>query len=482
MAHMHVADAGAIPWQAPRAFRLGGWLGGWRLGWIGLLLLALASLLPLTFSATATLVFDMATQPPAAAVRGVSQILASRALALDAVGRLEPRDRERLAAPRLADGFGLPGRARAAGRPVATRAALRLAERLAIAPAAGGRALTLTLSAPTPALAARAADAYVAAFLALDAEARAEGPEADTLARLRPGATAHATAVPEPPRPLVVVLLLVAAFILHAAQRHFTAAPEAEGPVDGSVLPVELRGSHRIAWLGGAEGGLAPDAALDRLVAEATAADGPSGLILVTSDDVPAASAALAVALARRLSEDAGVVLVALDGAEKSLCDLVCDPWAPGVAELLFGVAGFGETLHRDTHSRAHVIPPGRDARGGPSVVAAERLSLVLESLKRTYDHVVVAAPSLAAAPGCERIAALDPLVVCLNPEPVPSTAAVESYDALAARHFRRVAMLFLAPEPAARTPQEPPEVSAIEVEVARLLRPAAPPPLADVA
>ena len=84
----------------------------------------------------------------------------------------------------------------------------------------------------------------------------------------------------------------------------------------------------------------------------------------------------------------------------------------------------------------------------GSAVVGAERLALVLEALKRTYDFVIVAAPSLAAARGGRRLAGLDPLVVCLNPDDAPPTAAVETFDALADRKFGRVVMLCLASGP----------------------------------
>ena len=183
---------------------------------------------------------------------------------------------------------------------------------------------------------------------------------------------------------------------------------------------------------------------MDRLAIQ-MARSGASPLVIVSSDDLPEDSAACAIALARRLSEEARVALVALDGGSWVLAGLVPDSFAPGMSELLFGVAGFGETIHRDAHSRAHVIPPGRDARGGSFVVGAERLALVLGALKRTYDYVVVAAPSLSGAEGGERLSALDPLVVCVTADTAPSTAAVESFDALAHQRFARVVMLCLA-------------------------------------
>ncbi|MDI4662728.1 hypothetical protein K9U40_00015 [Xanthobacter autotrophicus] len=435
--------------QAPAA---GGWSARawrpslWQVAWLALLLAVVASFFPLRFTATTTIAFDVGAQPPAMAARGVAQVLASRELAYKAVDRLGSDDRAR-----LAGGFGirLPGaRADAEERPEPVRAAWRLLDDLNVTTINGGRGLRLTLSAPTPSLALRAADAYVAAFLALDAETRAAADEPATLPTLRHGESAHVAFLPDPPRPLALALLLAAAVTLLLAQRNAAAEPEVEGPLTGTDLPLELKGSHRIAWLGGPDGGLEIEPAVARLAAQ-MARSGTSSLVILTSDDLPEASAACAVALARRLSDEARVALVALDGASENLATLVADPWSPGMSELLFGVAGFGETIHRDAHSRAHVIPPGRDARGGPAVIGAERLALVLESLKRTYDYVVVAAPSLSGANGGERLSALDPLVVCLSADTAPSTAAVESFDALAEQRFARVVMLCLALPPA---------------------------------
>lgn len=429
--------------------------GIWQAAWIVFAFLALASFLPLRFSATTTLAFEVGTQPPASAMRGVAQMLGSRELAYDAVRQLPEEDVRRIAGAGLTGWLGIT-RTGTEGRSESVAAAWRLMENLEVAPAQGGRALRLTVSAATPGLAVRVADAYVSAFLSLDRATREVQDEPSLLPVARRGEAGRASFVPEPPGPLALGLLGAAAAVLLIARRTWNRPAEAEGRVDGSVLPVQLNDSHRITWIGGPEGaGLDADTAVERLAAHLAAPGGAARLILLTSDDLPESSAACAVALARRLSEDAGVALVALDGSAESLAALVSDPWAPGMSELLFGVAGFGETIHRDARSRAHVIPPGRDVLSGSAVVGAERLALVLEALKRTYDFVVVAAPSLAAARGGRRLAGLGPLVVSLNADDAPPTAAVETFDALAAKKFGRVVMLCLA---SGRPTEETPE------------------------
>ncbi|MFG1349496.1 hypothetical protein [Xanthobacter autotrophicus] len=446
VAHTDVAEARAAGWADARAWRP----GLWQVAWLAFLLAVVASFFPLQFTATTTIAFDVGTQPPAAAARGVAQVLASRELAYDAARRLAPDDRARLAVGLWRQLGG--ARAEAQERPEEVRAAWRLLDDLAVTTINGGRGLSLSLSAPTPGLALRAAEAYVAAFLALDATTRVATDDLAVLPTVLPtvlpavrrGEPARVAFLPDPPRPLALGLLLAAALTLLIAQRNAAAAPEAQGPLNGTDLPLELKGSHRIAWLGGPEGGLQIEPAVARLAVQLTRS-GASPLVILSSDDLPEASAAIAIALARRLSEEARVALVALDGGSRCLASLVPDSFAPGMSELLFGVAGFGETIHRDARSRAHVIPPGRDARAGSFVVGAERLALVLGALKRTYDYVVVAAPSLSGADGGARLAALDPLVVCLTADTAPSTAAVESFDALAQQRFARVVMLCLA-------------------------------------
>ncbi|MFG1300387.1 hypothetical protein V5F49_11390 [Xanthobacter sp. V3C-3] len=466
MAHLDVSEAGTARWAKASARRP----TVWQMAVALLVVATLAAFLPLRFTASATLAFDVGTQPPAAAVRGVAQLLASRELAYEAAARLPAADQARLAEPGLAGSLGILGRARADGRPASVGAAWRLMDGFSVSALQGGRVLHLSVAGPTPALALRSAEAYVAAFRALDAQARAAGEETGALPALRQDGAAQVAYVPDPPRTLTLGLLAAAAVGLLLARRRSVAPPEVSGPVDGAELPVQLEGSHRILWLGAPGAGLDPAQAVTRLAAEA----GQRSLLIVTSDDMPETAAGCAVAVARSLAQEAGVVLVALDGASHVLGGLVADPWAPGVGELLFGVAGFGETIHRDAASRAHVIPPGRDGRSGPSVVGAERLALVLESLRRTYDHVVVAAPSLCAGRNGQRIAALDPVVVCLGADSAPATVAVESFDALAEQRFAHVVMVSLAtgaaPDREEADPVLPPSLEA--ASSSRIVRP----------
>mgnify|MGYP001206674783 CR=1 FL=1 len=434
----------ALPRIAARLRGVGrvvaGAVGGPRIAlWAGMIVAAAVCLLPLRFAATAHLVFKAGAPPPAAVTRGIGQVLASRDMAREVARRLDAADLSRLTGgPAL-----FSGAAEAAPNPQAL-AARRILRDLDVRPVQGGRGLSVMVSAGSPGLAARLADAYVAAFLALEEAARAEaGPEATLLPPLRAGARADARWLPEPPRPLALIMLALAAMALWAGHR-LAVGIEHPAP-EAAPVPVQLSVPQRVFWLDrGTATGLGTEAAVARLLPRLE--NGQGRLVLVSADDPASdAAAALALALARHLAAERRVVMVALDGGSQLLSGLVSDSWAAGVGELLFGVAGFAEALHRDTASHAHLIPPGRDLRPGPDMLAAERLPVVLEALRRTYDHVIVAAPSLVGVTGVEEIAALAPLVVCAQSDAAPATAAVESFDALAAAGFAGVVMLRLA-------------------------------------
>lgn len=443
VADMGLNAATAVPARTRR-------LSGFNAGAAALATLALVSALPLHFTSTAALSFDVGTQPPAATVRGIAQVLGSRELARDALEKLGPGEVARLASDSL-----FPA---AAGSDLATltgQAARRVVQNVAIAPVNGGRGYDISVTAPSPALAARLADAYVSA--ALDLETR-PSPTAE-LPRLSRGTGAVAPLAPDVPGPLPFTLLAAAAATFLLGRRQQRREPLPQGILEREALPRQLDTPHRITWLDGpAAQGLTLDAAVDQLLPHATTwAEGPTRvrgrLICITSDGLPSAAGGCARALARRLSDDAGVVLVVLDQsiAQADLIDLGCEAEDPGIRELILGRARFGETVHRDPHSRAHVIPPGHLPPGWTSVTgdgsadstSAERLAAVLHALRETYDYVVVANPPLEAEDS--PFAGSDPLVVCLTADTAPRTAAVESFDALAAMRLSRIVMLRFA-------------------------------------
>ena len=105
-----------------------------------------------------------------------------------------------------------------------------------------------------------------------------------------------------------------------------------------------------------------------------------------TGDDGSAAT----VALARRLAASGQrAILVDMTGSGYPTAMMAEDLEAPGVTDLLCGEAAFGDTIHGDRSSDAHLIPQGTsDVR--KAMRGADRLSLLLDALMSAYDIVVV--------------------------------------------------------------------------------------------
>jgi Mrp family chromosome partitioning ATPase len=133
--------------------------------------------------------------------------------------------------------------------------------------------------------------------------------------------------------------------------------------------------------------------------------------------------------------------------AENAISGVVADPRKPGLADLLFGVAHFGEVIQRDRSSRAHVIPVGRGIRDTAALLGGERLAIVLGALSQTYDYIVAAAPALIKLPKTERLARFSRGALLVAPEGREDAGSAAS-DALSARGFANVAVVTVSPEP----------------------------------
>ncbi|MBB4190251.1 uncharacterized protein involved in exopolysaccharide biosynthesis/Mrp family chromosome partitioning ATPase [Rhizobium aethiopicum] len=99
---------------------------------------------------------------------------------------------------------------------------------------------------------------------------------------------------------------------------------------------------------------------------------------------------AATVALARMLA-DAGrrVILIDMTGSGYPTELMAENLIAAGITDLLCGEAAFGDTIHGDRLSDAHLIPQGQsDVRR--AMRGVDRLSLLLDALAAAYDLVVV--------------------------------------------------------------------------------------------
>ena len=172
------------------------------------------------------------------------------------------------------------------------------------------------------------------------------------------------------------------------------------------------------------------------------------GVVVVTSADGDEPSPLVALELARELGrEGARVLLLDVDVAASSTASLIADPRAPGLSDLVFGVASFGEVIQRDRASRIHLISVGRGVGDTDALLAGERLAIVLGALSQTYDHVIVAAPALAAVSRAGRLARFTRGVVLLAAAGGEGAGAATS-DTLAALGFNNIVVVSVADAP----------------------------------
>lgn len=133
-----------------------------------------------------------------------------------------------------------------------------------------------------------------------------------------------------------------------------------------------------------------------------------------------------AVTLARSLSRTGRVVLVDLALTHPDVAVIATDPSAAGIADLIRGTASYGDVISRDRHSRLHVVLAGRTLANAESIITSQRLSITLEALARSYDHLVIdagALPDIAA----DRLGELAPRGVLVAP-------VVDDIETIAAR------------------------------------------------
>ncbi len=96
------------------------------------------------------------------------------------------------------------------------------------------------------------------------------------------------------------------------------------------------------------------------------------------------------VLLAREISEAGrSVVVVDMTGSACPTRLMAESVGLPGITDLLCGTTPFGETIHPDRLSDAHIIPQGT-ADAEQAMRGADRLTMVLDALTGAYDVVLV--------------------------------------------------------------------------------------------
>lgn len=105
-----------------------------------------------------------------------------------------------------------------------------------------------------------------------------------------------------------------------------------------------------------------------------------------------------ALTLARLLARNAKVVLVDLAMASPTLTAVSSDAAAPGLTELMQGMASFGEIITKDRLSGVHIVGAGRDA-SQRQLLQLPRMNLAIDALSRAYDYVVLDAGTASDIP-----------------------------------------------------------------------------------
>ena len=180
--------------------------------------------------------------------------------------------------------------------------------------------------------------------------------------------------------------------------------------------------------------------AIDDLAANLRAA-GESGRRIAVYGASPDVGTTLsAVTLARALARDARVVLIDLALGAPNLAAISADPQAPGVAEAVRGVASFGDVITRDKLSRLHLINAGRGGGDAATILASQRLTMLIVALARAYDHVMIDAGTTHDAP-VERLHRLVPCgILVATDQDAPATQAAR--DRMASAGYADIAVL----------------------------------------
>lgn len=173
------------------------------------------------------------------------------------------------------------------------------------------------------------------------------------------------------------------------------------------------------------------------------------GIAVVTGTAEGKIASDVGIELAREIAQEGPrVLLLDMDVAGMPVAALANNPRAPGLADLLFGVANFGEVIQRDRASRIHIITVGKGIRDSEALFSSERLAIVLGALSQTYDHVIVVAPVLTGLSGAQRLARFSRGAVIVAAEGEEGAGASAS-DALAAKGFSNIVVVSVKPDAA---------------------------------
>ncbi|TBF34958.1 chain-length determining protein [Rhizobium leguminosarum] len=215
-------------------------------------------------------------------------------------------------------------------------------------------------------------------------------------------------------------------------------------PVQPSMLAVVADEEDTIEDVKAAEEAPEDEPEDDNEFSVASVADYLTGsrapLVIAISPTGDSGSAAT-VSLTRMLA-DAGrrVILIDMTGSGYPTELMAEDQAALGVTDLLCGEAAFGDTIHGDRFSDAHLIPQGQsDVRR--AMRGVDRLSLLLDALAAAYDLVVVECGSADVA-GVSRLTRSRDVEIILSLPEVEETIFVALMTEFQAAGYERVVLM----------------------------------------
>ncbi|MBB3459846.1 GumC family protein [Rhizobium sp. BK377] len=161
---------------------------------------------------------------------------------------------------------------------------------------------------------------------------------------------------------------------------------------------------------------------------------------------------AATVALARVLADTGRrVILIDMTGSGYPSELMAENPEALGVTDLLCGEAAFGETIHGDRMSDAHVIPQGvSDVRR--AMRGVDRLSLLLDALTSAYDIVIVECGAADVA-GVSRLTRSKEIEIVLSLPEIDEAAFVGLMQDFQSAGYERVVLMSGGEEAVMRSP-----------------------------
>jgi uncharacterized protein involved in exopolysaccharide biosynthesis len=175
---------------------------------------------------------------------------------------------------------------------------------------------------------------------------------------------------------------------------------------------------------------------------------------IIVSLDAKARAAGPAIVLARELAANGRAILVDLALSEPHVGAITDEPDAPGMFDLLRGKALFGQVIARDRISRLHLIAAGEVETDGAALLHCERLSVALDALAHTYDHVVIDVGALREVPLGMLAAFASEAILAVEGAP-EDARSIEAVELLRSVGFAAPRVFVAATGPAARSAGE---------------------------